>query len=134
MEETDPVKAKHKKRVAARFMYLSTLTSDERRIRDDYIAWVRWWRREYAQLVLNIQTNKKFIRTYGHNNTQNLKLAMQRLHGMSYRARTMLMARVAAKAVYRLKLVVRNRPPAPPFRSLSELDTLEDYFADGTLG
>jgi hypothetical protein len=92
---------KYKKRVDNRAAYLATLTPKERRVRDDYICWIRYWRREYTALVKMIGANKRFIHQQGHNNLESLKLAMKRNEQMRLKARMMLFARQAAKVEHK---------------------------------
>lgn len=97
-------KANHALRVERRAKYLATLTSKERRIRDDYLAWIRWWKREYTKLSLQIHKNKVFVRTQGHNNIETLKVMMRALEKQRLRARTMLLARPSALVEYQTKM------------------------------
>lgn len=99
-EEITALVARHKKQVERRAKFLAKLTPKERKTRDSYIAYVRWWRKEYNQVTKNITVNKAFVRKQGHNNLASLKMAMRRLHTMRLQARTMLLARAAAKAHY----------------------------------
>jgi hypothetical protein len=113
MEPTElaALKADHKLRVERRAKFLATLTPRERQIRDGYIAWVRWWRKEYAKLVLEIIKNKKFIRVQGHNNLVSLKYATRLLEQQRLRARMMLFARVAGKVDYGMKMEEPTKKP-----------------------
>lgn len=104
MDRTSEVIDKHRKRVERRAKFLATLTPAQRRMRDDYIAWVRWWRKEYKELVSSITNNKKFIRQQGHNNVASLKIGMRRLEQQKLRARMMLLARVAGKVDYFMRI------------------------------
>lgn len=90
----------HKKRVERRAKFLKTLTPHQRKVRDNHVAWVRWWGRKYAILVEQITKNKKFIRHQGHNNQASLKIAMRRLEEQKREARGMILARMASKAEY----------------------------------
>lgn len=102
--DDDPRRAKHLKDVERRAKFLATLTPSQRRLRDSHIAWVRWWRKEYKDLVAAITANKSFIRRHGVNNLATLKLAMRRLKGQRLKARTMLLARMASKVDYAMKV------------------------------
>lgn len=108
--ELEAVKAKHKKRVERRAKFLATLTPKQRQVRDDYIAWVRWWRDRYKRLVDQLILNKAFIRKQGHNNLLSLTYAMRRLEEQRREARTMLLARVAGKVDYQMRLEERKKP------------------------
>lgn len=100
----------HKKRVERRAKFFATLTPKQRKIRDSHIAWVRWWRKRYILLVESISKNKKFIRHQGHNNLIALKLAMRRLEEQKREARGMILARMASKVDYAMR--IDNRHPA----------------------
>lgn len=102
--DEDPRQIRHRKKVAKRAIFLGTLTPSQRRMRDNHIAWVRWWRKEYKDLVAAITANKSFIRRHGVNNLATLKLAMRRLQGQRLKARTMLLARMASKVDYAMKV------------------------------
>lgn len=95
---------RYKKRVERRAKFLSTLTPHQRKVRDNHIAWVRWWRREYATVVEQIIKNKTFIRKYGHNNIASLKIASRRLENQKRQARGMVLARMASKVDYAMKV------------------------------
>lgn len=94
----------HKKRVERRAKFFATLTPHERKVRDSHVAWVRWWRKEYKVLVEQISKNKAFIRHQGHNNLASLKLAMRRLENQRRQARGMVLARMASKVDYAMKI------------------------------
>jgi len=102
--EEDPRRVKHLRSVERRAKFLATLSPHQRKVRDNHIAWVRWWRKEYAELVRQITISKAFIRRQGHNNLLALKHAMKRLHAQRVKARTMLLARVASKVDYAMKI------------------------------
>lgn len=104
---------KHKLRVERRAKFLAALTPQQRKIRDSHIAYVRHWRKDYASLVDQITKNKHFIRHQGHNNLQSLKLAMRRLSNQKLLARTMVLARMASKVDYAMKM---EHPPKQPVR------------------
>ncbi len=106
--ELPDIKAKHKLRVVARAKYLATLTPAQRRSRDNYVAWVRWWREDYKRLVTEITKNKLFLRKQGHNNLKSLKLAMWLLEYQRRKAHMMLLARAAAKAEHQYKQGTSN--------------------------
>lgn len=110
--EDDPRRAKHLKDVERRAKFLATLTPSQRRQRDNHIAWVRWWRKEYVRVVHLITLEKNFIKRQGHNNLFALSLAMKRLRRNQMVARGMLLARVASKVDYAMK-VNSNTKPAP---------------------
>lgn len=102
--EEDPRRLKHLKDVERRAKFLSTLTPHQRKVRDNHIAWVRWWRKEYARIVDLIKKEKVFIRRTGHNNLFSLGMAMKRLQRNQLMARGMLLARVASKVDYQMKV------------------------------
>lgn len=88
------------KRKERRAKYLATLTPKQRKVRDDYVAWLRWWKYEYGKLSKTIHSSKRFVRSDGHNNLETLKLTMRGLEKQRLRARTMLYARAAAKVIF----------------------------------
>lgn len=92
------------KRKERRAKYLERLTPKQRRIRDDYVHWLRWWKHEYAKLSKTIHSQKKFVRTQAHNNLETLKQSMRGLELHRLRARTMLLARMAAVVEHTLKM------------------------------
>lgn len=100
----------HKKRVERRAKFFATLTPKQRRVRDSHIAWVRWWRKRYVLLVNQITQNKKFIRRQGHNNLLQLKYAMRRLEEQKREARGMILARMASKVDYAMKIERKDTP------------------------
>lgn len=102
-EEIETRTVRYKKRVERRAKYLATLTRTQRRKRDDYIAWVRWWRKEYKELVTQISHTKHFMRNQGHNNLLSLKSAMARLEKLKRKARALLYARKASKEEHQQK-------------------------------
>lgn len=102
--EDDPRRAKHLKDVERRAKFLATLTPSQRRLRDSHIAWVRWWRVEYARVVHLIILEKNFIKRKGHNNLFALSLSMKRLRRNQMIARGMLLARAASKVDYAMKV------------------------------
>lgn len=99
-----------RKRVERRAKFLAGLTPHQRIVRDSHIAWVRWWRREYKALVEQITANKKFIRRQGHNNVAQLKMAMRRLENQKRTARGMVLARMASKADYAMRMDAKPQP------------------------
>ena len=103
-DELEAAKAKHKQRVDRRAKFLSTLTPKQREVRDDYIGWLRWWRKKYAKLVVDIINNKTLIRRQGHNNALSLKWAVRRLDEQRREARMMLLARQAGKVDHQMKM------------------------------
>lgn len=100
---------KRKQRLAK---YLATLTPKQRRTRDDYIHWLRWWKREYAKLSKTIHSQKKFVRTQAHNNLETLKQSMRGLELHRLRARTMLLARMAAVVEHTIKMEGEHVEPS----------------------
>ncbi len=102
---------RHLKRLWLTFLppeYFATLTPKQRRIRDDYVAWLRWWKYEYRKLSESIHKTKSFVRSEGHNNLETLKLSMRGLEKQRLRARTMLLARAAAKVVFRANMEAKS--------------------------
>jgi hypothetical protein len=110
----EALKARHTKAVERRAKYLATMTPKQRQIRDDYVAWVRWWKFEYKKLAKTIHNAKRFVRSEGHNNLETLKLAMRGLEKQRLRARTMLMAREYAKVDYQCKMEDEVPPKTEP--------------------
>lgn len=106
--EEDPRRVRHLKQVERRAKFLARLTPHQRKVRDNHIAWVKWWRKKYKQLVEDIIKNKKFIRRDGHNNLLTLKYNMRRLHQQQNEARMMLLARAAGKVDY--QMMVEAKP------------------------
>lgn len=104
VQEEDPRRAKRRKDVERRAKFLATLTPAQRTLRDNHIAWVRWWRKEYKTLVSDISQKKAFLRRSGHNNLLTLKHNMKYLHTLQRKARTMLLARMASKVDYQMKV------------------------------
>lgn len=103
-EDLAALKLRHKKRVERRAKYLETLTPRQRRTRDDYVAWVRWWKHEYKRLSKTIQSSKAYARSKGINNLETLKITMRSLEKQRFRARTMILARMAAKVDFEMKM------------------------------
>lgn len=97
----------HNKRKERRAKFLATLTPMQRRARDSHIGWVRWWRREYHALVEQITKNKDFIRRGGHNNLASLKIAMRRLENQKRQVRGMILARMASKVDYAMRVAAK---------------------------
>ena len=96
-------KANHIKRRERRAKFLSNLTPKERLVRDDYVAWVRWWKKEYTRLSLAIRTNKTYIRTTGRNAPNACWIRQRLWDKQRLQARTMLLARHAGRIEYRNK-------------------------------
>lgn len=103
--ELSDVKARHLKRVERRAKYLATLTPQQRRIWDDHVAYIRWWRREYDNLSTVLHRNKMFIRTpAGHNSLATYKSTMKSIHQQKLKARTMMLARLSASVQFIIKM------------------------------
>jgi len=84
---------RHKKRVERRAAYLAKLTPEQRWLRDKHVAWVRFWRKQWHELMKDIILNKHFIRHQGHNNLLSLKMAMALREKQKMQAQMMLRAR-----------------------------------------
>lgn len=101
-EEIAARSARHKKRVERRAVYLATLNPEQRRLRDKHVAWVRFWKREWHELMKDIILNKHFIRHQGHNNLLSLKIAMALREKQKLQAQIMLRAREDEKLDWKL--------------------------------